>query len=259
LGADQPFYGLQARGLAGEDTPFTDIEAMAAHYGEALRQMQPHGPYTLGGWSLGGIIAYELARQLRQAGEQIALLALIDSRAPISAHKIDDDETALIVEFLADLSGTQASAQVDAARMPLSPEELQRLAPDERLGYALRQAKQLRLVPPDIGPEHLHQLLQVFKANARAVLAYRPQGYPDQAILFKSAVRDSMSDPDEVDRDPTLGWGQLVGDLKMQTIPGNHYSILSEPNVEELAEQLRIHLEQTAGAQQKVPGQRRTT
>jgi len=259
LGADQPFYGLQARGLDGEDTPFTDIEAMAAHYGQALRQMQPHGPYVLGGWSLGGIIAYELARQLRQAGEQIALLALIDSRAPISDHKIDDDETTLLIEFLADLSGTQANAPVDAAWMPLLPEELRRLAPDERLGYALRQAKQQRLVPPDLGPDHLHHLLQVFQANARAEFVYRPQRYPDQAILFKSAARSSRPEPGKVDGDPTLGWGQLVGDLKMQTIPGNHYSILSEPNVEVLAEQLRIHLEQAAGAQQKAPGQRRTT
>ncbi len=82
LGPDQPFYGLEARGLTGEEEPCETIEAMASLYVAAVRAVQPEGPYLLGGWSMGGVIAFEMARQLQQRGEQVELLALIDSYAP---------------------------------------------------------------------------------------------------------------------------------------------------------------------------------
>src|SRR6185369_10595944 len=78
LGTDQPFYGLQSRGLTG-DSPDSRIEDMAAHYLKELRKVQPAGPYFLGGRSLGGIIAYEMACRLRAHGDDVAMLALLDS------------------------------------------------------------------------------------------------------------------------------------------------------------------------------------
>jgi thioesterase domain-containing protein len=85
-GFDQPFYGLQPLGLDGEQSPFTRIEEMAAHYIEALRQVQPSGPYFLGGWSFGGLVAFEMAQQLLRAGHQVALLAIFDTLAPIPGN-----------------------------------------------------------------------------------------------------------------------------------------------------------------------------
>ena len=79
LGPDQPFYGLQAPGLDGEQPPHETLESLAALYVDAIRTVQPAGPYRLGGWSLGGTIAFEMARQLRSRGEEVALLALFDS------------------------------------------------------------------------------------------------------------------------------------------------------------------------------------
>ncbi|MFY0521989.1 alpha/beta fold hydrolase [Archangium gephyra] len=79
LAPDQPFYGLQSRGLEGDLEPCDSVQEMAALYLEALRTVQPRGPYLLGGWSMGGSIALEMARQLQQRGEQVELLALIDS------------------------------------------------------------------------------------------------------------------------------------------------------------------------------------
>src|SRR6185295_16996263 len=78
LGTDQPFYALQSRGLSGEQ-PQKTIEDMAAHYLIEIRQLQPEGPYFIGGRSLGGMIAYEMACQLHAGGEEVALLALLDS------------------------------------------------------------------------------------------------------------------------------------------------------------------------------------
>ncbi|HKG13541.1 MAG TPA: amino acid adenylation domain-containing protein, partial [Pyrinomonadaceae bacterium] len=82
LGREQPFYGLQARDLFEGQEPHTDVEAMAADYVEGLRSVQPTGPYRLGGWSLGGVVAFEMAQQLQRRGESVSLLALIDSVAP---------------------------------------------------------------------------------------------------------------------------------------------------------------------------------
>lgn len=79
LGLDQPFYGLQAQGLDGSCDMLTTIEEMAKLYAKEIRKIQPHGPYFLGGYCMGGTLAYEAARQLQAAGEEISLLALFDS------------------------------------------------------------------------------------------------------------------------------------------------------------------------------------
>ncbi|HTS12527.1 MAG TPA: thioesterase domain-containing protein [Candidatus Limnocylindrales bacterium] len=79
LGPEQPFYGLQCQGLDGDSPPLATVEEMAALYVKAIRRQQPHGPYLVGGYCGGGLIAYEVAQQLRTAGEEIALLALFDT------------------------------------------------------------------------------------------------------------------------------------------------------------------------------------
>jgi thioesterase domain-containing protein len=84
LGTDQPFYGLQSRGLDGRHAPHARIEDMAADYVREIRSLQPSGPYFLGGRSLGGIIAYEMARQLRAQDQKSACSLLILIRSGIS-------------------------------------------------------------------------------------------------------------------------------------------------------------------------------
>ena len=91
LGPDQPFYALQSRGLNGE-APHKTIEEMATHYLKEIRQLQPEGPYLIGGRSLGGMIAYEMACQLRADGEEVALVALLDSY-PVGYHKVSGNGT----------------------------------------------------------------------------------------------------------------------------------------------------------------------
>src|SRR5207245_168974 len=79
LGKAQPFYGLQSEGLDGKHPPHTRVEDMATQYIKEMRELQPAGPYFIGGRSLGGMIAFEMARQLRAQGEGIGLLALLDT------------------------------------------------------------------------------------------------------------------------------------------------------------------------------------
>ena len=82
MGPERPFYGLQSRGLDGKDRPLTRIEDIAAAFLEELRQVQPHGPYNLLGVCMGGVVAYEMAQQLRAAGQEVAPLVLIDAWLP---------------------------------------------------------------------------------------------------------------------------------------------------------------------------------
>jgi thioesterase domain-containing protein len=87
LGKSQPFYGIQCRGLDGEEEPFTRIDDMAAHYVREIRKVQPSGPYYLGGYSFGGRVAFVMAQHFRAAGQDVALLALFDTYSACGQQK----------------------------------------------------------------------------------------------------------------------------------------------------------------------------
>ncbi|MFP2903699.1 non-ribosomal peptide synthetase [Pyxidicoccus sp. 3LFB2] len=152
LGPDQPFYGLQARGLDGGAPPAESVEEMAAEYVKAIRSVQPSGPYRLGGWSMGGVIAYEMARQLRAEGELVALLALIDAYVPAVsvAREPEPDRLQLALLFARELLGSSlAGLEPDAmgdqrflrADSPVAAESLVGMGPDPRRERRLQRAE----------------------------------------------------------------------------------------------------------------------
>lgn len=224
LGVEQPFYGMQAVGLNGEGEPFNRIEAMAAHYIEAMQSVQPEGPYQLGGWSSGGIIAFEMAQQLHNAGHEVALLALIDSYAlnePAPKQK-EMDVLAQMVEDLSDLVE-------DAA--PGVRKRVQRLSAEEQVQELLQKANALNLLPPEISRQQAPHLLKVFTANNQAASYYSTQPYAGRiTLLYANQVPIN---------DPTRGWSQLAqGGLELYSIPSGHFEMLEEPVVERVAERL---------------------
>jgi amino acid adenylation domain-containing protein len=233
LGKEQPFYGLQSAGLNGEQGPKTSIEDMAAYYIEALQAIQPSGPYYLGGWSLGGIVAFEMAQQLRFRGEEVALLALIDSYAPAVINWYEEmDEASLLVHLARDMGG------LFGKELPISADELQQFAPEEQLNYILERSKNLNILPPEVSLEQMRHLMRVFQANREAMLSYIPQPYPGKIALLSASEK-----PLQVKLDPTQGWGELAtGGLDIQPIPGDHYAILRDPHVQLLAQQLATNL-----------------
>jgi len=238
LGLDQPLYGLQAPGISSEGEQDTQIEQLASCYIEAVRAFQPQGPYLLGGWSLGGVIAFEMAQQLRRQGHEVALLALLDSRAPISPYDgTDEDDVTLLVEFVMDLGG------LFTRDLPLLYDDLRQLGPDEQLYSVLEQAKLANVIPPDAGFLHIRRLFHLFKANVRAARRYVPQPYPNRVTLLRANERLV-----EVHQDATGGWSELaIGGVELQMIPGNHYSILRKPHIQVLAQRLKTYLDQTQG------------
>ncbi|NOK20440.1 non-ribosomal peptide synthetase, partial [Corallococcus carmarthensis] len=225
LGPDQPFYGLQARGLDGENEPLDTVEALAASYVRALRKVQPTGPYHLGGWSLGGVIAYEMAHQLREAGETVELVAMIDSYVPETVPDTEPnlDRTLAVGLFAQDLMGVSlADLDVDTA-------ELATLEPEAALAKVLEASARTGALPPGVDAANATALFQVFEANLEAARRYHPPAM-DQRVLRIQADDTGTGDG---------GWTALVGDrLESHRLPGTHYTLLREPVVQTVAELL---------------------
>jgi len=232
LGVSQPCYGLQARGLDSAQAPDTRIETMAQHYVELLRAAQPDGPYLLGGWSLGGVIAFEMAQQLQAQGQPVALLALLDAAIPESNPEPEIDE----LELLANLALNMGLA-LDA--FTFERQRFEALTPDERLTILLEHLKRAKIVPLDMELPQVRRLFQVFRCNTLALRRYTPRMYTGSIALFQAG--------DQLSGEPVSakesGWRALAGGgLTVHTLPGNHYTLLREPNITLLAEQLQAHL-----------------
>jgi len=236
LGSDQPFYGLQSAGFYGERDPHARIEDMAAHYLEELSAIQPQGPYQLGGWSLGGIVAYEMAQQLVARGQEVSRLLLLDTTAASypAEHLEEDDAMRLLTLF--------------AGALPISSEELARFDGDERIGYVLKRATAANLLPPDIEVAQARSFLKVYKANIKAARAYALRPYPGAVTLFKTARELAPPPSDgkatdtpaaEIIEDPTMGWGELAGGgVNIINAHGKHATMINHPHVEILALQI---------------------
>ncbi|AFZ33016.1 amino acid adenylation domain protein [Gloeocapsa sp. PCC 7428] len=245
LGSDRSFYGLQPLGLDGKQPPLKQIEAMAAYYLQAIQTVQPHGPYYLGGWSFGGLVAFEMAQQLTQAGQEVALLAIFDTPAPIAANQPSLGhslkvllKTALwsTLPFLLDYTAIVLNSQrLKASQHANSKRQKQNwFSRWQWLAIAnlIPEESQLRLVDESaIAP-----MLRIFYANSQAAYRYTPQNYPYCITLFKTL------DPANHCRDATLGWSQLAKDIRIHLIPGNHLSMLKPPYVQTLAQQLKQYL-----------------
>ena len=237
LGLEQPFYGLQARGLEGELEPIEDIETMAAHYILELRGLQPEGPYYLGGWSMGGVVAFEMAQQLLAAGQETAFLALMDARVSGSTGEgIDASDSELLVFFALDLGfpfedvGSLRSLLVD-------------VAPDEQLDHVLQLAQANNLIAQDAELSTFHRLFKVFRADQRALEAYSPRPYSGDLSIFRAADHQFDTSPD-----PNLGWkGLALGDINITTVPGNHFTMFREPHVKVLAQEFAAQFDRTKG------------
>jgi thioesterase domain-containing protein len=232
LGGDQPFYGLQSRGLGVGEEKLESIEAMAAAYKEEIVRAHP-GPYHLGGWSLGGAVVYELARQLDAGGAKVALLAILDATPgpwPGDVPRADETDDVYWLMEIADY--LQRLWGVD---LGLSAETLRALPPEEQTRRFLAGLKGTPFGAA-ASPEPLRRLLDVYKANVRAFRRYRPEPYPERVTLFRPVDAEA---PPGLEDDPMLGWGALAPEVEIEAVPGDHITVLAEPNVGTLAARLR--------------------
>jgi polyketide synthase PksN len=238
----RPIYALQTPGVDdggdGAAHPGT-IEGLASLYISAMREVQPQGPYHLGGWSMGGVIAYEMALQLQRAGAPVATLALIESYTPDIVRTFeqdfarknqltDDREILLLIAFAQEL-GLAPEVNVHSAAAAGDR--------DSWLDLLLVQARQSGLPEAGLDAAGLRRLFKVFAANAQALNRYVPGDYGGSVGLF---FGDSSADRDG---DAMGGWAHLIqGDNRVVTVPGDHASILRKVNVKFLANKLGLHI-----------------
>jgi amino acid adenylation domain-containing protein len=241
LGPDQPCYGLQARGLEDGQDPHTRIEDMAAWYIQALQTVQPTGPYLLGGWSMGGVVAFEMAQQLHAQGQRVALLALLDGRIPTPDETFpeEDADAILLVERYFGIS--------------FGPmESLAELPKDEQLAFMLEQAKGAGLVPAELDISQARRFVELLRSDLRATQNYGLHLYPGRITFFKASETPAGTSPDP---DPTLGWSKWAsGGVEVHVVPGNHANLMYEPRVGVLAEKLTASLNQAQSAEAEENG-----
>ncbi|XYI03830.1 non-ribosomal peptide synthase/polyketide synthase [Sorangium sp. So ce1128] len=236
LGVDRPFYGLQALGTDDEREPLGSVEAMARRYLDAVRAAQPEGPYHLGGWSFGGLVAFELASQLAAEGHEVATLALIDAPAPGALPDSELDELALVA-FIA-----------RAAGLAVEQEELRELTLDQAVARVTERAEASHRALPGISDisRLIHRGVRLTRINAAAARRYVPRHYPGPLALLNARDNEGAAGALR-SRDPACGWGGFAAAPEVILVPGTHETIMTEPHVGQLASALRRVLD--AGAE----------
>ncbi|HEU5229914.1 MAG TPA: amino acid adenylation domain-containing protein [Ktedonobacteraceae bacterium] len=241
LGQEQPLYGLQDPGIFEEAISYISIETMAARYVSEIRKVQSEGPYLLGGWSFGGILAFEMAQQLRQQGQDISFLAIIDSVVPDhSQHSGHIDDVTFLAVIAVELTRT-----LDGKDLEEITNDLQRLEPKERIYYVLDRIKRSKRDLPANGFSWLQQQLQIFKIRMQAIQNYHFHTYTGNITLFRASERDSLVSPlNRPDFSWDLGWSRLTTrSIEAYAVPGYHETMIVEPHVQVLAKHLHSCLE----------------
>jgi len=210
IGIPEAVYAIQARGLDGHDAPHETIEAMVDHYVQAVRAIQPSGPYRLCGYSFGGLVAMEMARRLKAQGQSIGALILMDAYAHPSTWPV-------LSRMKMTLRRSIHLVRRALARSPA--ETFSRLR-----ALAKRQSESSRLHEwlLDQNPSLPLPLLSVREAGGAALRAYRPKPYAG-CIMFLKAKRRDIEFPD----DPRRIWRRLALDIAYRTIPGGHRTIVT--------------------------------
>jgi thioesterase domain-containing protein len=227
LGPVQPLYGLQAVSLGGARQEFDCLADMAAHYVRELRSLQPEGPYRIGGLSFGGTVAFEMAQQLVAAGQEVALLALLDSKG--EDYPRFPSSGARVLAHLRSLAMLKTADRRHylEVRIRGAWDLLRRLV---LLRIYRRRAISVFRALDDIGIAHID-----------AALAYHRKPYPGCITLFRAAEQPVGCIPN-----PTNGWERLaLGGVEVVHVPGEHATIIEEPHVATLARRLREVLAST--------------
>jgi phthiocerol/phenolphthiocerol synthesis type-I polyketide synthase D len=232
----RPVYGFER--IDDEDT----VEGKAACYTELIREIQPRGPYRLGGWSFGGCLAYETARLLTAAGEPVELVFLIDTILPLPAPGKAAGELLLdrFDRFAEHVSRTYG------VPFTIPREELSRLDEDAQIRWVLdRLTEQV----PDLGPGVLRHQHESY-VDARVAERYAPGRYDGRVLLLRARDPHPLTtalDPRYLRTDDSLGWDEFSAGLEVVRVPGDHVSMIDPPHVAVLASALAERLAAPVG------------
>lgn len=223
MAPDHPFYALQSRGLDGLHPPFNKIEDMAAFYINEIQELLLSGPYLIGGFSFGGFIAYEMARQLSCRGKDVAMLALLDTRASKAPRFLDSLSRAQLFEY---------NLKKLAQKTEFHLDNMRKLPFGEMSGYLFKRNNNSIAQDDFVGetiddPTLPIEFREVMAANNEALNAYIPGRYSGKVTLFKSIDHG---------RGVYYGWDNLAeGGVRIYEVPGTHKGIIKEPHARVLA------------------------
>jgi amino acid adenylation domain-containing protein len=237
LPEDRPLYALQAGGAEPGSVPKDTVAELAASYLTAMRQVQPEGSYLIGGWSFGGLVAFEMARQLRQAGDELAGLIIIDTVMPDPEKFTGATDDFVLSWFFWELllleRGSDSPVEVIPAELGTH---------DEKFEFIAQYAARLGVLPTSSSGALVRRLFDVYKANALAAVNYRPGLLDRDITLLRCAcplpekLRGMHDVVGGAYNDPANGWsGRTSASLKVIQVPGDHLTIMEEPHVKSLA------------------------
>ncbi|HEX5876035.1 MAG TPA: amino acid adenylation domain-containing protein, partial [Pyrinomonadaceae bacterium] len=220
LDLERPVYAFEGT-LAG--VAEREVELLAANYVEAIRAVQPDGPYLLGGWSTGGVVAFEIARQLQTRGADVKLVALLDSVAP-GDHEGEDD--------LDLLAGFALNLGVASDLVYSAPQEVLQSGTHAQLSWVLDQACRAQRLPPDVSADDLRHPFELYLADVKAFRNYRPPASSIPLLLLRA--EEERENPETIAR-----WRRLSSDnLEIHNVPGDHLTMMRAPHVSTLAKVL---------------------
>lgn len=253
LAPDRPVYGLQARGLYGRDLPHTTVADMAAHYVKEMRSLQPHGPYLVGGWCFGGIVAYEIAQQLGRMGEKLDLLVMFNAPSSPDNYAVKVDESTNVPvpltgerlrtrwrEFWA--LDTSGKLKFIARRVRGRLQRRQRKIYRHLRGVARRSLCRIHVALRLPLPDSIRNYYFLYTTSI-AETRYQPQPYSGSMLIFRDQGPY---------RDPNLGWGRFVtGDIESHEVPvsvDHHRALMQEPVVRTVAKEIEKYLDRKSAA-----------
>ncbi|WP_263451602.1 non-ribosomal peptide synthetase [Hyalangium gracile] len=260
LKTDRPIYGLQPRGLDGREPAHRTIEEMAAWYVDAIKLVQPRGPYHLCGWSFGGLVAFEMARQLKARGEQVARLVLLDTPSPSrpSLRGLATEGRLLwgivsrhLWTYLSGYAALRLLGKSDAPEVKKDSALWRDLFP--KLQQLVAESAMAPVIPEEsrvlmFQQAEMDQLFRVFLSSAMASARYRGGSYGGPMYLIRAS---EDADPKE---DQALGWTRIVrGQVHRRPVSGSHMTLLRAPHVQEVAAVLDEVLRPREPASKKAP------
>jgi len=232
LGNEQPAYGLQDPALASGNTPLTSIPEIASNYLRAIEAVRLQGQWALGGWSFGGVVAFEMCRQLRADGEALPELILFDTWAPgLVTQSLPLDDAGL----LAFIARWDFNIEVDV-------KDIESKTLEEQIAFVADLTAGSARAREHISSE-LFRARDILHARRTALISYKPDSYDGPITLFRAADRPLQPEPDFIDY-PDNGWSQLcTGSLEVVSVSGNHTTMAEPPNVETLAREVSVRLD----------------
>jgi amino acid adenylation domain-containing protein len=230
LGLEQPFYGLQSPPPDYFPESSVSLEQIASLYNKEIRSVQPCGPYMLGGWSMGGLVAWEMAQQLIKEGETVGLLALIDTALPAPYRDADDrDEDISILGRFA----LEMSRLIGRDPRPLA-EQFLKSAPEDQWNMVEQALTEYGLLSAKNAHADMTALLNIFTRNFQAMNSYSMNSIDLPVLFFRAS---------ETMEHLSRKWTQWAAEgIEIHSVPGDHFTILRRPNVRVIVDILQRSL-----------------